>query len=225
MIKTFRNVEVNEKSIDVIDIRHLTSSVYILRLNRNDIRFHAGQYICLGFKDYPYIREYSIYSGENESYIEVLIKEVLEGNVSKKLKYCSIGDSIRFEGPYGSFTLDEEDGNDKKYMFIATGTGIAPFHSIIMSNPKLDYQLLHGVKTSDEAYDKLHYENGRYILCTSRDKNGNFNGKVTDYLRKQELNKDLFYYLSGNGNMIYEVYAILQKQAIPLNHVFLEVYF
>jgi ferredoxin/flavodoxin---NADP+ reductase len=225
MIKTFRTAEVKEKNIEVTDVRYLTPSAYVIRFNRNEIQFLSGQYICLGFKDYPYIREYSIYSGENEDYIEVLIKEVLEGDISRKLKSCSVGDIIRFEGPYGSFTLEDEEVHEKKYMFIATGTGIAPFHSMIMSYPNIDYQLLHGVKTTEEAYDKSHYNKDRYVLCTSRDRNGDFNGKVTDYLRKQNLNKEQLFYLSGNGNMIYEVYDILRRQNIPLNQVFLEVYF
>jgi ferredoxin--NADP+ reductase/benzoate/toluate 1,2-dioxygenase reductase subunit len=225
MIKTFRNTEINEKLIEILNIRYLTASTYIIRLNKNEIQFLSGQYICLGFQDYPYIREYSIYSGENEDYIEVLIKEVLEGDVSKRLKSCTIGSLIRFEGPYGSFILEDEEVNEKKFMFIATGTGIAPFHSMIMSYPNLDYQLIHGVKTCEEAYDKAHYNKDRYILCTSRDKNGHYNGKVTDYLRKQVLNKEKLYYLSGNGNMIYEVNDILRKQGIPLNQIFLEVYF
>ncbi|NJM14595.1 MAG: hypothetical protein HC896_03735 [Bacteroidales bacterium] len=43
-------------------------------------------------------------------------------------------------------------------MFLATGTGISPFHSIVNSLPGLNYKLLHGVRYINEGYDKADYD-------------------------------------------------------------------
>ena len=60
----------------VISLRNLTPSTYIIRLEKKDFTFKTGQYITLGFSGSIDRREYSIYSAEQDDYIEVLIKEV-----------------------------------------------------------------------------------------------------------------------------------------------------
>jgi ferredoxin/flavodoxin---NADP+ reductase len=210
--------------LEIQEMRQLTTSSYILRFGRNNIQFRAGQHIGLGLKDYPYMRDYSIYSGENDDFIEVLIKEVQDGDLSIKFKQCSVGDQLRYDGPFGSFVLNQPI-SEKKHVFVATGTGIAPFHSFVKSYPGLNYKILHGVKYSEEAYDKDHYESDRYVLCTSKDSKGQFKGRVSDFFRKNIVNKDDLFYLCGNGGMVYEVYDILQEKGVSIDQIFLEVYF
>jgi len=210
--------------LEIQEMRQLTTSSYILRFGRNNIQFRAGQHIGLGLKDYPYMRDYSIYSGENDDFIEVLIKEVQDGDLSIKFKQCSVGDQLRYDGPFGSFVLTQPI-SEKKHVFVATGTGIAPFHSFVKSYPGLNYKILHGVKYSEEAYDKDHYESDRYVLCTSKDSKGQFKGRVSDFFRKNIVNKDDLFYLCGNGGMVYEVYDILQEKGVSIDQIFLEVYF
>jgi len=86
--------EVKSKEIEVLDIRELTSSTYAIKLNRNGLDFTAGQHITLGPLNGIDSREYSIYSGEKDDYLEVLIKEVMDGNVSRKLKRAAKGDVL-----------------------------------------------------------------------------------------------------------------------------------
>jgi ferredoxin--NADP+ reductase/benzoate/toluate 1,2-dioxygenase reductase subunit len=210
--------------LEIQEMRQLTTSSYILRFGRNNIQFRAGQHIGLGFKDYPYMRDYSIYSGETDNFIEVLIKEVQDGDLSIKFKQCSVGDQLRYDGPFGSFVLNQPI-SEKKHVFVATGTGIAPFHSFVKSYPGLNYKILHGVKYSEEAYDKDHYDSDRYVLCTSKDSKGHFKGRVSDFFRKNAVNKDDLFYLCGNGGMVYEVYDILQEKGVSIDQIFLEVYF
>ena len=93
--------------------------------------------------------------------------------------------------------------------FIGTGTGIAPFHSMTGSYPGLNYTLLHGVRYGMKPTKGHHYPEERYMLCTSRDQEGDFNGRVTDYLRQMTLNSDTLVYLCGNCDMIYDVYDLL----------------
>jgi ferredoxin/flavodoxin---NADP+ reductase len=223
------NTHTNTKikaALKVRGIRELTPSAYVLRFDRNGIPFRAGQHILLGKKDDLQAREYSIYSAEQDDYFEVLVKEVKEGMVSKQLKKLKPGEPVNFENPVGYFTLKNEDISGKKYLFIASGTGIAPFHSFVRSYPGLNYRLLHGVSYAGESYEKQDYDKEKLILCTSRDKNGDFHGRVTDYLRKNPIeDKNTLCYFCGNCEMIHEAYDILLQQGVPSENLFAEVYF
>jgi len=206
------------------DIRALTNSAYIMKLNRNGMKFKAGQHITLGIPGGSQVREYSIYSAENDAFLEVLLKEVDEGILSVKLRSCLPGDCLMVEGPFGFFTIDEKK-RDRHHLFIATGTGIAPFHSMAGSCQDLNYTLLHGVRTGEEAYESGFYPAERYILCTSRDNAGHFRGRVTDYMRNNPVDSGTIVYLCGNSSMIYEVYDILMSQRFPADQIKTEVYF
>ena len=211
-----------EKIFRVTKIRDLTESTYILQFERNGIKFIPGQHITLGLPGDNQIREYSVYSPTGIPYFEVLIKEIDEGLVSQKLHRVKEGDTLKFDGPFGFFTLDENILKKQKYLFIATGTGIAPFHSMTGSYPELNYKILHGVRFVHEAYEKGHYPD---VLCTSRDTKGDFHGRVTDYLSFYGVDSDTLIYLCGNCDMIYEVYDLLISCGFNADHIKTEVYF
>ncbi|WP_372642213.1 ferredoxin--NADP reductase [Ancylomarina sp.] len=209
----------------VISIRNLTPSTYIIRMEKKDFTFKTGQYITLGFSGSIDRREYSIYSAEQDDYIEVLIKEVEDGLLSKKLKKCKPGEDLDIDGAFGHFSLKVDEIKNKKFMFISTGTGISPIHSFIHTHPEMDYTLLHGIRHKEEAYESESYDPSRYILCTSGENTGDFNGRVTEYLLKNPVSPDTICYLCGNCHMIYEAYDILEKQGIKLGPIHTEVYF
>lgn len=214
------------ETLKVIGIRYLTDSTYVLRFERKDTPFRAGQHILLGMKNDIQAREYSIYSSEQDDHFEVLIREVREGIVSKQLKHTSPGDPLNFENPVGYFIIKDEDIRTKKFLFIASGTGIAPFHSFVRTYRGLDYMVIHGVRHAGEAYDRKDYDPKRHVLCTSRDKKGDFHGRVTDYLRQHPIeDKDTLCYFCGNCEMIHEAYDILLKQGVRSENLFAEVYF
>jgi ferredoxin/flavodoxin---NADP+ reductase len=206
-------------------IRLLTKSTFVLKMDRKGIAFKPGQNLNLGLAGDTEKRDYSIYSAEGDEFLEILVKEVDEGLVSKKLKKLKPGDLVEVDGPFGFFTINEEDKLTKKFLFIASGTGIAPFHSMVRSFPGLNYTLLHGVRYSEEAYEKDQYSAGRYISCVSKDKKGDFNGRVTDYLRQNPVDHDTLCYLCGNVNMIYDAFDILKEQGVPSGNLHAEVYF
>ena len=210
---------------EVISLRDLTSAAYVVRMTRRGLSFRAGQHILLGKSGSIHNREYTVYSGEADNFFEVLIKEVDEGLVSKKLKRLKEGYKVQIEGPFCFFTIDPEIISEGKFLFVATGTGIAPFHSMTRSYPQLNYQILHGVRNSHEAYEKNDYPSDRYTLCTSADKKGDFHGRVTDYLRSNPVERDTHCFLCGNFNMIHEAFEILELQGIPPEQVHAEVYF
>jgi len=223
---TYRsNITVVNNLAIIRNIRFLTENTFVLRFDRNDMEFKAGQYITVGLKDTLQHREYSIYSAEQDDYLEILIREVLDGDVSLQLKYCKPGQLIEVNGPFGFLKLDNEHMYSKKMIFIASGTGIAPFHSFVTSYPTIDYTILHGVRYIKEAYDKHDYDPGRYILCTSREKNGNYHGRLTGYLKEMKTDPDNVFYVCGNSNMIYDVYDILRRKGVPTENIRSEVYF
>ena len=136
----------------VLQIRFLTESTFVLRLERGSLRFKAGQHIIVGLKGELNQREYSVYSGEKDDFLEILVREVLDGSVSLQLKHSKPGDFLQVNGPFGSFGLEPFDMFSKKLVFISTGTGISPFHSFVRSYPGINYTLIHGVHFSNEAY-------------------------------------------------------------------------
>nr|WP_320119671.1 FAD-dependent oxidoreductase [uncultured Marinifilum sp.] len=151
------------RSHKIITIRNLTPSTYVIQMEKKDFIFKTGQYITIGFPGSIDRREYSIYSSENDKYLKVLIKEIDEGLVSKKLKKCKPGDFLDIDGPFGHFSLQENELETRKFLFIATGTGISPIHSFIATHPNLNYTLIHGVRKENEAYDRDEYKNGNYV--------------------------------------------------------------
>jgi ferredoxin/flavodoxin---NADP+ reductase len=220
------NYRIQKAELKVIGIRDLTPTAYILRFDRNGIPFRAGQHILLGIKGEIDTREYSVYSAEQDDYFEVLIREVKEGLVSKELRRVKPGEPVNFENPVGYFIIRDEDIQTRKFLFIASGTGIGPFHSFVKSYPGLDYQLLHGIRYGYEAFDKDDYDHNRLVRCTSRDRKGDFHGRVTRYLMKHPVkDKDTLCFLCGNVEMIHEAYDIMLRQGIPSQNLFAEVYF
>jgi len=210
---------------EILDIRHLTDSTFVLRFERKELSFEAGQHVCVGPPNGIHTREYSIYSGENEDYIEILVKEVENGLVSPSLKKLQKGGFVVVEEPVGYFTINKAHAPDQEYVFIASGTGVSPFHSFVKSSEKLNYTLLHGVKYASEAYDAAVYDKPRYKLCTSREGTGNYYGRVTDYLKEHKFGTDVHYYLCGNCNMIHDVYDILEERGVSTDNIHAEVYF
>jgi ferredoxin/flavodoxin---NADP+ reductase len=209
----------------IIEIRFLTEETFVLRFDRGDMQFKPGQHIIVGLKGELDQREYSVYSGEKDNFLEILVREVIKGNVSPRLKHCKPGQLLQVNGPFGAFGIEKFDLFSKKHVFIATGTGVSPFHGFVKSYPGIDYTLIHGVRFNAEAYERNDYDPKRYILCTSKENNGGHKGRVTRYLTGYKVAGDMLFYLCGNNSMIYEVYHILRDKGVPDENIFTEVYF
>jgi ferredoxin--NADP+ reductase/benzoate/toluate 1,2-dioxygenase reductase subunit len=209
----------------VRSIRAVSPTAYVLRFDRDGLSFRPGQYIHLGRQGRIDRREYSLYSPPDRDYLEVLIKEVEGGLVSRDLKCCRPGEPLALAGPFGSFLIREEDRPAGRFLFVATGTGIAPFHCFVQSYPGLDYTLLHGVRTTREGYDWRVFERRRLVTCVSREADGDFRGRVTAYLRAHSPAPQTLCYLCGNSDMIYETLAILRDDGVPAERIFAEIYF
>lgn len=235
--------------VKVLRVRHLTDSAFVIRVERKGFEFIPGQCVNLGLPKEAINREYSTYSGKDEKYLEFLIKTITGGSLSPMLQKLKAGDEVTIDGAYGSFTIASPEKTNDKYLFIGTGTGIAPFHSFAISYPKMDYRILHGVSYGNEQYDRKDYPEGRYIACVSREKqktlkleteknqnNGKlkiqnkekqkiFFGRVTGYLRENPVEPKTICYLCGNSDMINEVYDILRNQGVNGTNIITEVFF
>ncbi len=208
----------------VLDVAFLTEGTYRIRCERSGLEFKAGQCANLGFPGAGVNREYSAYSGEDDSHLDFLIKEVEGGLVSVQLKALKPGDEVEIHGFYGDFRIKSPD-DGRPYRFIATGTGIAPFRSFVRSYPDLDYAIVHGVRFARERYDCQDYAANRYISCVSREPGGDFRGRVTDYLKINPVERDAVCYLCGNRAMISEVYELLRQQGVGSDNIISEAFF
>ena len=208
---------------NVEEVRRLTEETIVLRMERGDIDFEPGQYVRIGVEGDAEIRDYSVYSGNNKPYLEVLLRRVADGLVSKQLFDLKEGDRVMIGGPYGHFKLVEEI-RYKPLLFIATGTGISPYRSFIESYEGLDYRVIHGTSYLNEGYEKEIYGD-RYFHCVSREEGGDYKGRVTDYVKEVEFTPDTNAYLCGNCDMIYDVFDLLQERGLPTTQIHTEVYF
>ncbi len=209
----------------VQQIINLTPETFILRLDRGNFQFEPGQYVIIRIPEENKGREYSIYSGINDGYLDFLVREIPEGNFSRYLRHLLPGSELDVEGPKGYFILDKKTQQGHKALFIATGTGISPFHSYARSYPELHLKVLHGVHFEDEAYGRDSFEPQNYTLCTSRTDKGDYFGRVTYYLKENKLDTGTIYYLCGNSAMIDEVTTILESKGVPADQIRTEVFF
>lgn len=189
------------------------------------MQFQTGQFVILTIPGSKEKREYSVYSGEKDDFLEVLVREVEGGKVSGKLKKLKQDMEIELEGPFGFFKFNPEKFSSQKFLFVATGTGISPFHSFVRTYPELDYHLVHGVRFREEAYEHDDYQKERVALCLSADETGDFYGRVTDFLYTQKIDRETNCFMCGNGEMINEVFDMLTGKGIPVSNIYSEVYF
>ena len=148
------------------EILQPTPDVRLFRLTLDGygtiIPFLAGQFIQLicpvpdkakpGEKK-KIIRSYSIASPPEETrFLEFCIKLVLEGAFTPTLWDMREGDKIELRGPYGKFVAEEPVEHD--LVFIAAGTGIAPFwgmiYHLLKAGAKKDIVLLFGVRYEED---------------------------------------------------------------------------
>ena len=226
MISMIKNdIKIDESFYKVLSIRQLTDETFSLKLPKARFAFNAGQHISLGIKGDYQSREYSIYSGVDDNCLEILVKEVENGYFTPKLRNIKTGSMVEVHGPFGKFGMEPKDAGSGKFVFISSGTGIAPFRSIVRTYPEIDYTLIHGVRYAQEAYDRREYADDRYILCSSRDKKGTYNGRLTGYLKNCTFSPETQFYLCGNSDMIFDALEILKDKGFERDQIHCEVYF
>jgi ferredoxin/flavodoxin---NADP+ reductase len=203
--------------------RDLSRGAYVLRFTREGLDFAPGQHVTVGRAGSLATREYSVYSAPDEPYLEVLVKEVHGGLVSAALRRAEPGDPLDVEGPFGAFVLP--DAPEARLVFVATGTGISPFHCFVLSRPGLDYRVLHGVRDAGDLYDREVFDQTRFVACLSRGEGGDYSGRVTGYLADHPQPPETRFYLCGSADMIYDAMAILRAQGVARPRIAVETYY
>lgn len=209
----------------VLEIEHLTDQTFRLRTERSSAPIIAGQCFNVGIPGSGINREYSMYSNANAPFLEFLIREVPDGMVSPELKKIKVGDPVEVDGPYGQFCLKEPFEPDSKYLFLATGTGIAPFRSFAQTFPGLNFSIYHGIRLPEEQYGGAEYAPGQYVACVSQDVDETRSLRVTEYLKRNPVDPDTIVYLCGNRNMIVDAFSLLREQGVGGDNLFTEVFF
>lgn len=208
----------------LLRLRPLTDNVFELTVTRAGMAIRPGQHVTLGIAHAGINREYSVYTITAET-LAFLIKVRPGSVVSEALLSSPVGTPLALSGPFGAFTIDAPDNPDRRYGFIASGVGIAPFHAFVRAYPNLDYILLHGVHRLADRYDCRHYDPDRYLACVSREGGGSFQGRVTDYLDRHPVDKARRYYICGNHVMVSDTYDRLRRQGVPSDNLYTEVFF
>ncbi|HLQ27533.1 MAG TPA: ferredoxin--NADP reductase [Acidiferrobacterales bacterium] len=144
----------------VISVHHWNDTLFSFKTTRDPgLRFHNGHFVMIGLEveGRPLLRAYSIVSANYEEHLEFLSIKVQSGPLTSRLQHLREGDSLLVSRkPTGTLVLDDLLPGKNLYL-LATGTGLAPFMSIIKDPEAYErfekIVLFHGVRyVSELAY-------------------------------------------------------------------------
>jgi ferredoxin--NADP+ reductase len=144
----------------VLAVHHWNDTLFSFRTTRDPaLRFHNGHFVMIGLpvEGRPLLRAYSVASANHEEHLEFFSIKVPDGPLTSRLQHLREGDEILVgRKPVGTLVLDDLRPGRHLYL-LATGTGLAPFISIIQdpdTYARFDkVVLVHGVRqVSELAY-------------------------------------------------------------------------
>ena len=144
----------------VLTVHHWNDSLFSFTTTRDPgLRFQNGQFLMLGLEvdGRPLLRAYSIASANHEEQLEFFSIKVKDGPLTSRLQNLAVGDSVLVgRKPVGTLLLDDLLPGKNVYLF-GTGTGLAPFMSLIKAPETYErfekVVLVHGVReVSELAY-------------------------------------------------------------------------
>jgi ferredoxin-NADP reductase len=208
-------------------LRWFGPEVFELSLEREGLPFTPGDCLALFAADGRVSRPYSIASGTGEDVIRFVIRTMAGGEVTPFLASRKPGDAVRVSPPFGWFRPGEHAA-ERPCLFIATGTGIAPFLSALSSNPKLKTAaLLYGVRKVIDLVEPvwLIERAGAAIAVSREEAPGYFHGRVTGLLDRINTSVETDYYLCGLDTMIDEVTIWLEERGVDITRIHRECFF
>lgn len=118
--------------VEVTEIEHYTDRLFRFKTTRpQTFRFTAGEFTMIGMGDNDISRAYSITSGPYDDYLEFYSIKVPDGPLTSRLQHIKVGDEIEVgQRPTGTLTTANLELGGELWM-LATGTGIAPFISLL----------------------------------------------------------------------------------------------
>lgn len=211
----------------VIEVLEHGPGIRELVVERRGLAFTPGDCVALFADDGETSRPYSIASGTQEDVLRFLVRRVDGGEVSPHLCSRTQGDPLRMSPPFGWFRPGAAP-RGTPYVFLATGTGIAPFLSCLRSHPHAAPEVcLYGVRYRVDAVDVGWLESRCDLrLAVSReDGAGCHRGRVTGLLDQVPLGPEHHYYLCGLDTMIDEVTGWLEGKGISITRIHRECFF
>ncbi|MEX2333366.1 MAG: ferredoxin--NADP reductase [Pseudohongiella sp.] len=226
----------------VVTNTHWTDNLFSLRIQADIAPFLAGQYtsLALDVDGERVAQPYSILSGPDEQPLEFFFYTQIEGDLSRALSRKVEGDVVWVQQqPEGTLTLAGITGPGKNLCLMATGTGVAPFVSMLKTDQPwqmFDHvALVYAARIWDDFQYRELFESltqrypGRFSLLPfiSREvRAGTLHGHIPDKLRNGELEQHMGFRLSpedshvmlcGNPGMIKDTVGILQARGFSDN--------
>lgn len=215
----------------------LTEHIYHLEYKvPQDFIFTPGQFA--GARVLPtHTRAYSIVSVQ-DSVMTLLVDVKPQGKASIYFEKVQVGENTNFLGPYGIFKARD---TMLPKVFISTGTGIAPFISIIndlqKSKPHVPVYNFFGIKTMEHEIALPFFKDSlnsifKYVDCVSRQDITNLAtidnqeikaGRVTQVIPTYNFDwANTEFYICGGPEMVTEMSDILKS--LGADKIFVEKY-
>jgi len=186
-------------NLKITEVEHYTDSLFRIRTERpQSFRFTAGEFVMISLPDTPK-RAYSMTSGPYDDYIEFYSIKVPNGPLTSKLQHVKVGDLLDVgTKPTGTLTLANLELGGNLWL-LATGTGIAPFISLLKDPETFEsfsqISVYWSVRTTQEllAYDDfLKQSDIKYVPTVTQDPT--WNGRktrITHTIRHGEIASNL----------------------------------
>ena len=242
-------MQVNLFPITLVEAFMLSPNVKHFIFNANlspAFDFQAGQFITIHFEHDGKIlkRSYSVANEPKQNNRIEFAAGYVEGGPGTELLFnLSPGDTININGPFGRLTL--KDTCPKRYILIATSTGITPYRSMLAElkkrlerDPSLSVLIMLGVQTEKEAlyanefmeFCASHPAQATFRVQLSRATDTNlpsphFSGYVQHAFPDIALNpEEDVVYLCGNPGMIDEAFENLKERGFTMPQIIREKY-
>lgn len=224
----------------VIGNRHWTPALFSLRVEAPALAFQAGQFVRIALDEVAgdagsrIARPFSFVNPPQEPVLEFYGIVVPEGPLSPRLAALREGDTLFVaDNPSGFLVLDEVPQAEDLWL-VSTGTGIAPFLSILRTDACWSrYRrvvLVHGVRHAPELVyreliDGIRRERGArfvYVPVVSRERApGALEGRIPAAIADGRLEAaavpiraDSQFMLCGNPDMLKDVQAVLAARGL-----------
>ena len=177
--------------------------------------WEAGQYTLVRVAPFEW-RPYSLASAPGRT-VRLLVDVRTKGLGASWASTIAPGDDVDLELPYGHWlvTTDKDTTEAEvphQRIFIATGTGIAPFLAAFEADKRDDDILIVGYsRTEDDLTGRAGTPLPRLVRCVSREATpGTFHGRVTDYLHTEGIDPQATYYVCGSARIVRDISRIIQ---------------
>jgi ferredoxin--NADP+ reductase len=211
------------KPVTVTSNREIAPGVFVISFKR-DFSFIPGQVVAVAMNPDDQYRFYSIASGMQESEIHLLFDLKPGGQLTPQLAELQHGETFYCSAPTGNFY-----GTAKPAVWIAAGTGIAPFISMWRSGLKRDKLLVHSGRFLHSFYfeDEFQSLGADYIRCCTREPGeGVFHGRINQWIAGQKkLPDNRRYFLCGSAEMVVDTRDALIEKGISYENIIAEIYF